>query len=315
MMDRRRMIAMLGLTAASGLASPLALAETTGDSPKRYFSDYISFVGRDAQGYVFLAHDNNRGQTGDRYFADHWIAMYDDVTGWVDVKGSAHYPNPGRLLESIPRSEHFVFSGTPLSGLSFNSTSNDMVLSVEPLPKTLQRESADGIFWVGGAPAKLTWKGRTLVGRVLFEYLQRHNDNRFTSNFEARWNNFNGLYLLTDSGHDFYVHYHERQGGSDLTGKLVGLASWDAPGPVTDLVFKIPSKVSVPHRSYRMPSRWQVDFMHAGRQWRLDADTAHRLLVADWTSGGFNMATVQGTIVSRDGKSEMAVTGWAELLI
>jgi hypothetical protein len=69
-------------------------------------------VGADAQGAVYLAHDNNRGQTGDRFFADHWIMMYAQGEGVVPIVGSAHYPNPGQILETIPDSAHFQFRGT-----------------------------------------------------------------------------------------------------------------------------------------------------------------------------------------------------------
>jgi hypothetical protein len=304
--------------APSFLAAGLAAAQdvaSSGTEPKQYFSDYFSFVGRDEAGYVFLAHDNNRGRTGDRYFADHWIAMYDDATGWVDVKGSAHYPNTSKTLADIPDSEHFSFSGSRDSGMRISGASNDLTLTVGALPRTLYRQNGDGVFWVGGAPAVLQWKDRKLVGRVLFEYLERNNWNRFTADFGANWQNFNGLYLLTSTGADFYAHFHERQGGSDLNGRLVGLASWSAPAPLTELNFKIPGTVTVPGRTYRCPSRWQVDFEYAEKAWRLDLDTAHRQHVADWEKGGFFMATVQGQITARDGSETHEVIGWAELLL
>jgi hypothetical protein len=313
-LSRRRVVA--GLPAAL-LVPTLAVAQSpAGDaSPKVYYSDYFSFVGRDDNGFVYLAHDNNRGRTGDQYFADHWIAMFDAATGWIDVQGSAHYPNPEKALDWIPPSDHFRFTGKPETGMTMIGDSNAMHMTVDPLPRTLYRENADGIFWVGGAPAMLKWKGRTLKGRVLFEYLQRHNWNRFTADFGRNWQNFNGLYLLTDSEHDFYVHYHERQGGSDLTGKLVGLASWASPAPVGDLVFRITHSVDVDYRTYRWPDRWQVDFTHAGKSWRLDLVTEHRRLVADWETGGFAMSVVKGTIAAADGSRRFAVVGWGELLI
>jgi hypothetical protein len=76
-------------------------------------------------------------------------------------------------------------------------------------------------------------KDRTLKGRVIVEYLQRHNWNRFVADFAANWRNFNGLYLMTDGDADFYMHYHERDGGSDLYGRIVGFASWGTPAPMS----------------------------------------------------------------------------------
>jgi hypothetical protein len=283
-------------------------------SPLHYYSDYFSFVGRDGKGHVYLAHDSNRGRSGNDYQADHWIAMYDEATGWIDVKGSQHYPNPGKVLERIPASEHFRFEGSPQAGTVMVSDSNGMRMTVGPLPATLRRENADGIFWVGGAPATLEWNGRRLEGRVVFEYLQRHNWNRFVGGFERNWRNFNGLYLMTDSGHDFYAHYHEREGGSDLTGRLVGLASWDVPAPVGDLKFTVRETAAIPYRGYRWPVAWTVGFTHAGARHTLDLVTAERRVVADWETGGFAMSVVSGSIMAAGGR-RMKVAGWAELLI
>ena len=95
--------------------------------------------------------------------------------------------NLDKLLDSVPKSDHFTVTGKPEIRCNHASPSNDMRLFVEPLPRTLYRENADGIFWIGGAAANLAWKGRTLKGRVLFDYLQRHNWNRFTADFGANW--------------------------------------------------------------------------------------------------------------------------------
>ncbi len=85
------------LQAGSGLIS---LMPTFGwaNVPKRYHSDYFSFVGSDRLGSVYLAHDNNRGQTGDAFFADHWVMMYAEGQGVVPIIGSAHYPILARSL-------------------------------------------------------------------------------------------------------------------------------------------------------------------------------------------------------------------------
>jgi hypothetical protein len=58
------------LAGAAGVAAGWLLPAFA-DETKRYHSDYFSFVGSDTQGTVYLAHDNNRGQTGERFFADH----------------------------------------------------------------------------------------------------------------------------------------------------------------------------------------------------------------------------------------------------
>jgi len=313
-LSRRRVIQQGAAWAALALAPAVQASDDR--KPQLYYSDYFSFVGRDASGFVYLAHDNNRGQTGDEFFADHWIAMYDEATGWVDVQGSAHYPNPGKLLAAIPDSAFFQFRGSSTAGFDVDSRPNDMRWRIGAMAPVLHRESEDGIFWIGAAPSTLVWKGRTLEGRVLFEYLQRHNHNRFTAGFGGgSFQNFNRLYLKTSDDRDFYVHYHERKGGSDLTGRLVGCATWGGAAAVTGLDFKITETAAIPYRTtYRWPIAWSVGFEHGESRYRLELVTAERRLMADWETGGFAMSVVRGTI-SAPGRPPTSVVGWGELII
>jgi hypothetical protein len=305
-----------GLAAGVPFAATRAAAEAKMQGkPLLYFSDYFSFVGRDKDGWVYFAIDNNRGRDGDAFQADHFIVMYDERTGWVELTGSQHYDNTEKLLERIPDSAYFSFRGSLETGTIMQSAVNGMRMTVAPLPRTLYRENADGIFWLGGAPATLDWIGRRLEGRVIVEYLQRHNWNRFTADFTANWRNFNGLYLLTDTGADFYMHSHERQGGSDLNGRLVGFASWATPAPVTELDFKVTRSEPADGGKYKWPTAWQVDFAHAGRAYRLVLERREQAHIAHWDTGGFAMTVAAGTIAARDGSERHGVVGWAELLI
>jgi hypothetical protein len=314
MPSRRRLLQL----APAILWSAPAFAERVPSSPEpvvAYYSDYYSFVGRDAKGHVYLALDTNRGRYHDSYQANHFVVMYDEATGWVDLKGNVVYPNPGKVLDGLPASEHFSFEGRAATGTVISGREGGLRLTVEPLPETLKRQNADGIFWIGGAPAILEWNGRRLEGRVIFEYLQRNNFNYFTAKPDRSWRNFNGLYLLTEDGRDFYVHFHERQGGSDLTGRLVGMASWGRPAAVSKLDFRIVETAAVPYRTYRWPIAWQVSFEHEGVSYVLDLYTAERKLSGDWETGGFAMCVARGTITSIDARRTIKVAGWAELLI
>lgn len=158
-------------------------------------------------------------------------------------------------LERIPASEHFAFEGSPRAGLTIRSATNDMTTTIGRLPDTLRRETTEGIYGIGGAPARLDWIGRRFEGRVLFDNLQRHSRNRFTADFAANWRNFDGLCLMADDGSDFHAHAHEREGDSDLTGRPVGMASWGRPASVGELDFRIVGTDQVEHRPYRWPSR------------------------------------------------------------
>ena len=290
-------------------ASHPAWAEVT----KRYHSDYFSFVGSDAEGSVYLAHDNNRGQTGDQFFADHWIMMYAEGTGIVPIVGSAHYPNPGRELLVMPDSEHFRFRGTIESGLHMSSATNGIELSVDRLVPVLRRQTEDRDYWIGAAPATMRWRGRTLKGRVLFEFIAQTGYNRFTSDFGANWSNFNGLYLMTDDHQDLYIRYHERiQPG---TPRESGMATFEGAGVLSAIRFSIKEMQALVDRDYRWPTRWEVGFTHAGGQWQLEASTVHLEAVADWTKGGFAMSVIEGEVRRSDGSGRRRLKGWAELLI
>lgn len=304
----RRHLLGAGTSLAASWLLP-AMAEET----KRYHSDYFSFVGSDAQGMVYLAHDNNRGQTGDRFFADHWIMMYADGHGVVPIIGSAHYPNPGQVLETIPDSESFQFRGTISGGLHMLSAVNDIDMVVEALTPILRRNRPDNAYWIGAAPATMRWKGRQLTGRVIFEFIARSGYNRFTSDFGANWNNFNGLYLLTEDGRDLYLRYHERV-QADVP-RESGMATFETSAVLSDIDFAILESRPTPDRSYRWPTRWQVRFRHAGASWILQAGTDALEEVADWTRGGFAMSIVSGEVSRIDGSGRRRFKGWAELLI
>jgi hypothetical protein len=306
-LNRRQLMAAGASVAASW---PLPIRA---DEIRRYHSDYFSFVGADAQGAVYLAHDNNRGQTGDRFFADHWIMMYAQGQGVVPIVGSAHYPNPGKILETIPDSAHFQFRGTVGGGMRMVSAVNDIDMAVEGLTPILRRQTPGNDYWIGAASATLRWKGRQLAGRVIFEFIARTGYNRFTSDFGANWSNFNGLYLLTEDGRDLYLRYHERvQPG---TPRESGMATFDGEGTLSDIAFAIDESRPTPDRTYRWPTRWQAGFSHRGTLWTLHATTDALEEVADWKTGGFAMSVVSGEVVRADGSGRRRFKGWAELLI
>lgn len=280
---------------------------------KRYHSDYFSFVGSDAKGTVYLAHDNNRGQTDDRFFADHWIMMYAEGQGVVPIIGSAHYPNPGKALETIPDSEHFRFRGTIGGGMRMQSASNDIDMAVEGLKPILRRQTPDNDYWIGAAPATMRWRGRELRGRVIFEFIARAGYNRFTSDFGANWNNFNGLYLRTEDDRDIYLRYHERvQPGAP---RESGMATIEDAGTLSDIAFSVRESRAASERSYRWPTSWRADFTNRGARWRLEAETAALEEVADWKTGGFAMSVISGMVSKIDGSGRRHFKGWAELLI
>jgi hypothetical protein len=307
-LNRRNLLAGSVIT----LSAP-AFGRNSPEPEKRYHSDYFSFIGSDAQGTVYLAHDNNRGQTGDRFFADHWIMMWADGQGVVPIVGSQHYPNPGKLLEYIPDSENFQFRGSIADGMRMMSASNEIDMTVEGLKPILRRQQLDDDYWIGAAAATMKWKGRMLRGRVIFESIARKGYNRFTSDFGANWNNFNGLYLLTEEGGDVYLRYHEKV--TPGVPRESGMATLERDGVLTDIDFRITESRAHENRAYRWPTKWSVDFTHNNARWQLAGETKALEIVADWDRGGFAMSVINGQIAKADGSARRNFKGWAELLI
>ncbi len=239
--------------------------------------------------------------------------MYAEGEGVVPIIGSAHYANPGKVLEVIPDSENFQFRGTIAGGMHMTSATNGIDMTVEGLRPILRRQKPDNDYWIGAAPATLRWKGRTLTGRVIFEFIARTGYNRFTSDFGANWNNFNGLYLLTEDGKDIYLRYHEKL--TPDVPRESGMATMEKDGVMSEIDFKITDSRAVESRTYRWPTNWTVSFVHAGSRWNLWGKTDALEIVADWDKGGFAMSVVSGEVSKADGSGKRRFKGWAELLI
>ena len=308
-----------GLTRRGVIASTAAMltglvpGSVAAEDVKRYHSDYFSFVGSDPTGTVYLAHDNNRGQTGEQFFADHWIFMYAEGNGVIPVVGSAHYPNPGKALEFIPNSEHFQFEGSLVTGMRLRSVSNDIELAVAPLTPILRRQQPGNDTWIGATAAVLRWKGRTLQGRVIFEFIARTGFNRFTSDFGSIWNNFNGLYLRGVEGGDLYLRHHEKMQAD--TPRDSGMSTIGGIGVLENISFEVLDSRVVADRPYRWPERWRVAFKHGGANWTLEAETMALEEIADWKTGGFAMSIIKGRARRTNDNVVVNVEGMAELLI
>ena len=150
-----------------------ASAATINGSTLVYVSDYFSFVGSDSQGRVAFALDNNRGRDGDKYQAEHFLVLHDERLGWVPLTGNGAYDNAYKALIDIPESQHFRFQGNVQNGLTIQGASNDLALKIDPVTPRVIRTHEGGSFWLGTAAAVLTWQGRTLTGRVVYEYFMK----------------------------------------------------------------------------------------------------------------------------------------------
>lgn len=298
---------------ADQAGSPSVPAEKPPASTLIYVSDYFSFVGADQHGRVAFALDNNRGRDGDAYQAEHFVVLHDELSGWIDVDGNGRYHNLKKELQRIPGSAFFQFDGAPETGLTITSATNQLTLRINPIPQRHRRTDGKSIVWMGSAPAVLTWKERTVRGRVTYEYLIMPDFNRLTRTYFGLWKEFQGLYLLADGTNDVYLHSQLNERIAPLVGKLVGFAVLpEQTESLNDL------QVTVLDREfalgfYRWPTAWRITWTGSRGPASMTLSLSNQKKIANWVIGGFSMGIVSGEL-SYDGRT-WPIYGLAELIM
>ncbi len=314
---------VLFLVLSWGLSPSFCLGSDTADSseekyalpdtPLLYVSDYVSFVGEDTKGRVAFALDNNRGRDGETWQAEHFVILHDEREGWITLQGSGTYENPTHELQSIPRSSFFNVQGTPQSGLIIKSPPNNLALSIHPIPIRLERKHEGGRYWLGSAEAELQWHGRTLRGRVIYEYFMMPEFNRLSRTYWGLWKHFQGLYLVIEGLGDFYVHSQE----SDMMAPLVGtVTGFFAVGEETHPIQALQVTLISHNQAwglYRWPSAWGLNWVNQRGVGQAKLGMQEMKQLRNWIIGGFAMGIVQGT-VHYNGK-DYPVYGLAELIM
>lgn len=278
--------------------------------------DYFSFVGRDAQGLVGFAIDTQRAKNGNEYFAYFYTAFFADGDGWMTFKGGrANLANPEKKVFEIVDSPLIRFKGSRETGMEISSPANDgFVLKIEPDSAILVRRHKGEAFSVSSAAAVVTWRGRTLKGRVIREQIVA--PERDTQGLPAalKWKKFNGFYLKSVDGvADFYFHHHEGR-YQELTGRDVGFATWGGRSAIELTDFKITKSDPGPENRFRWSKSWELKFRYDGRIYTLPLTTRVFKPESDWGTGGFAMSIVEGTAVSADGTRSIKLEGFGELL-
>lgn len=311
-------------------------AEVVRDAPLHYVSDYVSFVGSDARGRVCFALDNNRGfdasppkvkgRHGEHLQAEHaYAVLHDEVTGWAALSGVTRYPHPGPDATVLPDSAWFTFTGDAGTGLTIRSGPNDLALVVEPLADRLVGRDASTLFAMRSAAATLTWRGRTLVGRVIYEGLATTAMNLLSRRSFAGLRGLEFLSLRAGSGPQAGDLYLQKTLGAHALaglGPQIGFASGpDAPASV-DTVLRELTIATTGHIAaaglYRWPTGWTASWTGAGPgaqfpAGRVELRTVTRRAVGRYGVAGFGMAVVSGTLTAPDG-SATTLYGFGELL-
>jgi len=277
-----------------------------------YVSDYFSFIGQDNQGHVAFALDNNRGRDGDAYQAEHFLVLHDKRDGWITLTGNGAYENLTHELRVIPDSPFFQFQGTPGTGMIITSAPNRLTLTIEPIPQRTGNRHNSAVTWMGSAPAVLTWNGRTIPGRVIYEYVMMPDFNRLTRTYWGMWNEFQGLYLMADHQDDVYVHSQMSERIAPLVGMLVGFSAFaDLTESMKDL------NVVLLERDwawgfYRWPTAWRITWTGPKGPAMLTLKQTKRQNIANWVIGGFAMGIVQGKLTYAG--TTQQIYGLAELI-
>jgi hypothetical protein len=283
------------------------------DSSLLYVSDYFSFVGEDANGRVAFALDNNRGRDGESWQAEHFVVLHDEREGWISLKGTGSYENTTHELQNIPASSFFQIAGTPQSGLSIVSPPNEITLSVEPIPNRLDQAYQGGRYWLGSAAAVLQWKGRTLKGRVIYEYFMMPEFNRLSRTYWGLWKHFQGLYIVIEGLGDLYVHSQE----SDMIAPLVGTLNGFLAVHGETEAFQALQVTLLDHDQalglFRWPSAWGINWVSKAGTGNARFKIQDFKSMGNWVIGGFGMGIVQG-IVNYNGQDYPAY-GFAELIM
>jgi hypothetical protein len=278
-----------------------------------YISDYVSFLGQDGQGRVAFALDNSRGRDRGDYQAEHLVVLHDERRGWVDLKGNGRYDNNTKDLTTIPASPFFRFQGTSDIGMTIVSDINQLTLLIEPVRQRSDNRHDGAVIRMGTAPAVLTWQGRTIPGRVIYEYFMMPNFNRLTHTYWDMWNEYQGFYLRLGADSDVYLHSQRSEGLAPLMGFLDGFA---AISEMTEQLKDL--KVEVLEREltwgfYRWPTAWRITWAGPQGPAVLTLKQVTRTSIGNWAIGGFSMVLVRGELDYAGKKQDMY--GLVELIM
>ena len=276
-----------------------------------YTSDYFSFVGRDARGFVAFALDNNRGRDGKEYQAEHATALYDEKAGWIGIAGTGRFENVHRELVGIPDSPFFQFTGDVKTGITILSPRNGLDLEVGPMAQRVIRHDNRTFYALGTAPAKLHWDQRTITGRVIYEDFIRTNFNRMTRPSPSLFKGFNAFYLLTDNGGDLYMRSSNATSLS-VPEPVLGFRVENGSSEILEDLHVEETSHSLAWGLYRWPTSWRASWLGPEGRTTLNLHLLSRKGMVNWVIGGYSLSIVTGE-VSYGGKT-MAVYGWGELI-
>lgn len=278
-----------------------------------YVSDYFSFIGQDNHGYVAFALDNSRGREGDAYQAEHLVLLHDEKQGWVELEGNGRYDNSDKELKTIPQSPSFRFAGMAYTGMAIVSENNRLTLKIHPIVRRTRKRHDGASVSMGTAQAVLTWNGRTVPGRVIYESFMMPNFNRLTHTYWDMWNEYQGFYLRMGTDGDLYFHSQKSERLSPLMGFRDGfMALNNETGVMKDMNVEVLGR-ELAWGFYKWPTSWRVTWTGPKGRAVVTLKQLSRTSIGNWAIGGFSMTVVIGEL--EYGGKKMPVYGLAELIM
>ncbi len=279
--------------------SDLNSSESHKTSSLAYVSDFFAFIGKDATGHVAFALDNNRGQDGDSWQAEHLLMLlHDEQDGWRTLKGAGPYDNTENILFQIPNSPSVEFTGDLATGLTIKHPASQLTLHIQPIHTHVLRQNGDSHYQMGAASGTMAWQGRTLKGRVIHEHLEMTDFNRLTHQYVELWTESYGLYAWVEDSEDF-LYLHQQADDNRLTpliGNLVGFADTNHTGePLQDLQLTVKASTQA-LGFYQWPRGWKGQWTGQNGAGSMDVEISDLQVISNFIVGGLGMGIIQGSI-------------------
>ncbi len=264
-----------------------------------YVSDYFAFMGRDETGRVMFALDNNRGRDEDQWQAEHLLVLlHNESQGWANLEGQGIFGNVQKQLRTLPSSPSFQFQGTPDAGLTIHSPSNQLTLTISPIPERLSRTHHLSKYWMGSASGTLEWQGRTIKGVIIYEHLRMPDFNRLKHNYPDLWTESYGMYLWIGNGSNhLYLHSQKNPTRlSPLIGDQVGFSVVEHNGEqLTNLKLKVLEKQQA-LGFYQWPSRLEGSWEDTRGGGSFNIQVSDITVISNFFIGGLAMGMVTGEV-------------------
>ncbi len=278
-----------------------------------YVSDRFFFVGQDERGRVVLSLQSGRGRDGNVWQGEHAVVIHEEERGWIELKGSGSFKNKQKDLLKIPSTEAFEFQGGPAFGFIITSTPNAMTLRIGPIVEHLSQTQTSGIHRMGSAAAVLGWGARVIEGRVIYEHRLIPEYNPLNRVYVGTWKDFQGFFIRTENGADFYVHSQEAGRLSPLLGEQNGFHATNGKGEqLQDAKVKVLSR-ELALGAFRWPTRWRIEWQGVNGVRMAELTLIDQHVMSNWVVGGAAIAIVEGKL--NDGRHTHTIYGLAELLM